>query len=434
MKAPHVRPCFARLRLWLCLSVVASVPQLTFAQGVPTASADAAFGRMMTLVTSAGQETIGFASSGTPVLNPSAATLATDGSASVSATRTAQLSNPVGGKYTVTAVGKTAAAKYGPLLIKSAKAVPLLYAGVAIYDLAKELGFEFVNTTGTFEVQKPPITAGGCGGIPPAKVPSTTSGCFGNYGGLYFIITSVVNTGSQCNIYGTCSNGGWPNTFLSNYPITGVTDTSTPSTEQAFLDAVAAKSGWPSTSNLSKAIAQAAPFADTQVAPDTVTITGPATSPGPVKTTVNADGTKAVSTTTYGHTYNTNNVTTGATTVTNNYNTSNVITSTSTETATPEAAPTKSQCETNPSSAGCADLGTAPTPDTMKKTTQAVAVSTVSFSSGGACPSPLTFSVIGQSYGVSYQPLCDQMFILRALFLAMAGVLAAYILADSFKV
>jgi len=218
------------------------------------------------------------------------------------------------------------------------KTLPLLATGVALYDLGKELGFEFVNTTGTFEVKKPPITAGGCGGIPAAKVPSTTSGCFGNYGGLYFIITSVVNTGSQCNIYATCSNGGWPNTYLSNYPLTGVTDTSTPSTLQAFIDAAAAKSTWPSTSAINRALTDAVASGEVIPLPIPNSITGPASIALPPTVVTNPDGSKVTTTPTINLTYAAPNVTINNSTTAVTTNSSNVVTGTTT-TAAPTEVP-----------------------------------------------------------------------------------------------
>lgn len=119
------------------------------------------------------------------------------------------------------------------------------------------------------------------------------------------------------------------------------------------------------------------------------TVTGPASVVGSETTTVNPDGTKTVSKTTYnfntsGDTItNTSNVTT-----TNNYNTSNVITGTTTTTATPVAAEAKpSECETNPQSNGCrTDEFDTPTQE-IPKTTRNVTFNAENLGfAGGACP------------------------------------------------
>lgn len=90
-------------------------------------------------------------------------------------------------------------------------------------------------------------------------------------------------------------------------------------------------------------------------------------------------------------------------------------------------------CDKFPASAGCAELGTA-TPDVLKQVSKPFTVTAVAFASSSSCPAPLSFTVRGSSYSVSYQPLCDRLALLKALFLAIAGVIAAWIVADSFKV
>lgn len=103
------------------------------------------------------------------------------------------------------------------------------------------------------------------------------------------------------------------------------------------------------------------------------------------------------------------------------------------ETPTPTDTQTE-YCQSNPTAAGCVSLGEAPPADKLTKTTKAVSVVAEAFASGGSCPSSLGFQVMGHTYAFSYQPLCDQMVLLKTLFLVMAGVVAAFILADSFKV
>ncbi len=165
----------------------------------------------------------------------------------------------------------------------------------------------------------------------------------------------------------------------------------------------------------------------------TGTATGAATVAGPSTTTTtnNSSGTTTnTQNTTYNITYNGNQV---------SYSTSNVINTTNpdgttaTQTITADKDKTPDECEKYPDSAGCSKLGDVPTPDKLKNTPYAVSVVATAFA-GGACPAPLAFTVVGQSYSVSYASLCERLALLKWLFVAIAGVISAYILADSFKV
>lgn len=185
------------------------------------------------------------------------------------------------------------------------------------------------------------------------------------------------------------------------------------------------------------------PLLDAGVAVDAgnASITGPASVTSPSKTTTqqtkdaagNVTGTTTINTSTVtnisyaGNTYVTNNVST--ITTTNPDGTTKVDTQTE---ATPETS--KTDCEKFPDSIGCSTLGTAPVADPYKKSTSAVSVVAVNFTSASACPAPLSFTAMTHTYSISYQPLCDRLALLRTLFLMVAGVIAAYILANSFKV
>jgi len=460
MKASHVRPCFAGLWLRLCVlalfafqklvrpSVGAIGALLIFFLLPFQASAvvipdrvSVAFDRMLARNNGAGIAQIAFGGSSgtlaTPGLN---ATLVTDGGLPL-VTRTAAITNPVGNVFDVTAKARIPSSAVAVLVRKALPLVPILGIGISLYDFAKELGYTLDKDGSQLTVTKQvvPVTWTVYGQTGPdaavlvqsilgtAYAPSTTyTRCYGisEYSPGYF---------SQTCQYTDSPSYSGGNSF-SVYGVASGTS-SQPATLQELENAIAAKSSWPTDSKISQAIADAQSVTGDKIQTSSPTITGPATSPGTTSTVANADGTTTTTTTNYNHTYQGDNISTTSVTVVNNYNPVTNTTTTETKTESPvakEEQPT--DCDKYPDSAGCADLGTAPTADTLNKTTQAVSVGTVSFASGGSCPAPLTFSVIGQSYGVSYQPLCDQMFILRALFLAMAGVLAAYILADSFKV
>lgn len=96
--------------------------------------------------------------------------------------------------------------------------------------------------------------------------------------------------------------------------------------------------------------------------------------------------------------------------------------------------PASDLCQLHPEILACSKLGDLPAPDPLVKNSTAVTVVATAFAGGGGCPSALPFTVYGHSYAMSYQPLCDKLVILKFIFMALAGVAAAYILADSFRV
>ena len=196
-----------------------------------------------------------------------------------------------------------------------------------------------------------------------------------------------------------------------------------PSNQQEFADAIAIKSGWPTSSALPSAVVEALKGGES-IGSATPTVTGPASVTGPSKTETSPSGTVTTSTV-HNITYSTNNVNYSTVTTVNN---NGVVTTTA---STPDQQP--DQCAKYPDSVGCSKLDT-PASDTLQKKTHAVTVTAVAFSSSSVCPGPLSFTVRGASYGVSYQPLCDRLALLKTLFLALAGVLAAFIVADSFRV
>jgi hypothetical protein len=102
--------------------------------------------------------------------------------------------------------------------------------------------------------------------------------------------------------------------------------------------------------------------------------------------------------------------------------------------ASPLCNSSKSECEKNPDSVGCMKVGDMPTSDVMTKANHAVSVVAQTFAAGGSCPQSLAFTVSGHSYAVSYQPLCNQLQNFRAVIIALGGIAAAFILADSFRV
>jgi len=309
--------------------------------------------------------------------------------------------------------------------------------GLALLELARELKFLISPDGLTVQKEDPAVC--------------TVAPCFdyqalGNTGsvvGIYPTLTEACAFQTTRYGAGSCQPHGLPNTW--NYVLTGgyvyysavkgVSKTPAgspsylPSTYSELETAIANKTDWGSTSKLPDAIKEAADSGEPIIAPSP-TVTGPATASGPVSTIQNPDGTVTTRTTNYNITYAGNQVTyntVNTTSITND----GVTVSTSTETVSKEKELTT--CDKYPDSAGCQNLDT-PSSDVLQKKTHAVSVTAVAFSSSSVCPGPLSFTVRGSSYGVSYQPLCDRLALLKTLFLALAAVLAAFIVADSFRV
>lgn len=173
-------------------------------------------------------------------------------------------------------------------------------------------------------------------------------------------------------------------------------------------------------------------------APQPSQVTGPSQVADPSPSTqTNPDGSKSVTNSSTKLDYGPNTVkVTNQTTVSTldpSGNPTGTTTTQSPANITPSPEPQPDPCDVHPDRIGCSAFGT-PIPETVSKTTQAVTVTSIAFASSASCPAPLSFSLNGAQYAVSYQPMCDRLGVLRALFLLMAGVLAAYIFADSFRV
>lgn len=247
------------------------------------------------------------------------------------------------------------------------KALPLLSTGVALYDLGEELGFGLDNSGGSLVVVKDTPLPEGYDGYEYRE--QNTTGTTWYKTRQAACVAYAANTYGGPSSYYTClgpspsnwlyfqvqlrnnSNGAVVNTQDRLY--SRRTDPSPPSTApqpstiQALEDAIAAKSGWPTSSALARATVDALKSGESlQVEPTAVT--GPATSPGGSSQTVNETlGETTTSTVTHHHTYAGPQITT--TTVTNNVTTNNstgAVTSTSTTTTQPVINPSPAANET----------------------------------------------------------------------------------------
>lgn len=356
----------------------------------------------MSTATGAGQTTVSYGSTGVPLASPSASTLGTDGGSYLNNSRTGSITNPSGNQVPVSATGKYSGAKLAPVLGKALKIIPLLGTGVALYELYKELGLDPVkNPDGsiTYRKQDPNVCTvapcykyevrvySGTGLFFPTKFAACDAGLQRyrqNQPSYQFVYLSSDTTCNFRIMQGATVVQSVASETIFATSIAASSPVYISSSEQEFADAVALKSGWPTSSALAQAVADSVALTGDVLVPDSITVTGPATSTGPAKTTVNPDGSKTVSTPTYGHTYNSNTINTVTTTTVNNYNSSNVLQSTTTQTETPETK--KTDCEIDPTRAGCASLDV---PDgEVPKTTKNISFTPANLGfGGGVCPS-----------------------------------------------
>lgn len=238
----------------------------------------------------------------------------------------------------------TVAGAIGRFAVKS---LPLLSAGVALYDLGEELGFGLDNSGGTLEVTKPedrdpsmddPYENRGHTSAPWTHSGRTACMDYLNAAGIpaqYNIGTITFTAPGTCiaNIQQKVPAGQPYGNFGFTVPYRNrLTDppppVDAPSSVAELEQAINDKASWSPSSPLARAFRDSI-LAGEQIsrAPDSVT--GPASTPGPVTTT--NDGTNTTtSTTTHNHTYAGNQVTTTSTTtnVTVNNTTGAVISTT----------------------------------------------------------------------------------------------------------
>jgi hypothetical protein len=221
------------------------------------------------------------------------------------------------------------------------KVVTPLAVGVALYDLGKELGFTLENSTGQLTVLQADPTV--CTVAPCTGWRGYTNGTV--YASREAFLSA--NFPPQCRNRSVL-NGSWtwftgpPLGTPIGSPLTAqcpnsqgqFTTVSVPpstaagiaSSLQDFTDFIATKSGWPSSSKVGDALKDAIASGET-VDINTPTVSGPATSPGPITVVNNSNGTTTTTSTVHNHNYTTNNVTTNTvkTTVVSNTSTGDEI-------------------------------------------------------------------------------------------------------------
>lgn len=240
---------------------------------------------------------------------------------------------------------------------------------------------------------------------------------------------AVVNTSGiwNCNIY--ASNGSLQQTYaIDQFGSPSVIQV--PSSLQDLENAIASKSGWPTTSKIDDVIKQGLEK-NVPLTIDTPSVSGPASVPGPKQETVKPDGSKEVRQETKNITYQGDKITYNTTVTTNYYNSSNVQTGTQTETKTEETPP-EDECKANPDKLACQKLGEPPTEEIPKQTKN------ITFSAenvglgGGQCPSPVGWNDSAGSHQISFAYVCDfAAGTLRPIVLAFALLTAYFIVAGA---
>lgn len=163
------------------------------------------------------------------------------------------------------------------------------------------------------------------------------------------------------------------------------------------------------------------------------TVTGPTAIQGPESTTINPDGSRTVAKTTYNFQTSGNTITnTSNVTNTTTYNTDNSVRSSSSTTTvpTPEDVPKESECEKHPATVGCAELDTPQ--GEIPRDTKNVTFAAEDLLGAGRCPADVMASfraIGGQSLKVvDWQTFCGQALPLRGLVLALASIMAFFII------
>jgi len=225
-------------------------------------------------------------------------------------------------------------------------------AGMALYDLAQDLGFTFASGNEiTYQPPPTPSTYRVSGGAISAT-PQAACVAFVPYwqslNGSSTISNPVLLPGDICQVTQTRNTSPFTvTTFsLAVFVIAGTPGTPQPASTDDLADLIASQSGWPSDSPIVDVLKQAVESGE-HVELETPTVSGPSSSPGPSSSTTNTtNNTTSNTTTTNNYTYEGNEVTVTQTTVTNITN--NTTGATTTETTQSQTPPKPSEIQPPP--------------------------------------------------------------------------------------
>lgn len=444
------------LLLWFVCAVV-------FAQAVPATDpvprvafprtnvgSVTTFGPMTADASNAAKFSFGVAANGS-VFSNTGVSLPTAGGASV----------PLNVAGTVSKAGVVSA--LGRFIIRG---MPLLNTGVALYDLSKELGYVLNNSSGSVVVTK--LDPNACTVLPCYKYRTSIQGYPGELGDRSTACSTAAasfndndSTFNALNAhvvedagYGQCvsdlhykSNGNFlyqMSNGFTRYSAAVSPSTYLTSSHQEFLDSISAKSGWPSSSALARTLLDSLKSGVTSQV-DPVTVTGPATSPGPVTVTstandpasnpdpnpvTNPNTTTTTSTVTNNYTYGGTSVTQSSTTnVTTVNNSTGAVTNNSSSTTSPETKDAPLDlCKEHPEILACQKF----TPDELTPVAVANTNRQLSINKdtgwgpeNGTCPAPKTAVVMGVSLSMPFDLICQLATTIRPLIIGLAWLSAA---------
>lgn len=343
-----------------------------------------------------------------------------------------------GSKVTAELTSKVSKAATAKALANFAfKGLPLLGTAVALYQLYDELGFGKGPAGTPFNMGLPGMWATDYSDFIYNSREEACASLYNRPGARFLGYYPSVHFGGadRCNV--SFDAEGYSIASNMRFRATSTTPVLTsPVTRQEFENAVAAKSGWPSSSSMGTAAKNALDSGEVvQAQPES--LAGPLASPGQQTTTTNPDGTTTTTTTTNNYVYNGPNVTVTTTTITQNFNTSGAPAGNPTVTTTkpgqpaqpaevPEPEPEKDLCEKNPTIAACAKLDV---PDATPIQNKDISVSITPDSgwgpSTGSCPAPRPLALHGLTTEFSWQPMCDFASGIRGVILAVAWLIAA---------
>lgn len=329
------------MRKTYVLALVAALFSGTvFAQ---VSASDAAFDRFYAQVTGVGKQTVSYGSGGQLVVGQGVPQISSSGGP-VNVERSIPIRNNSGGQIAANARVAIPPVALGKIIRAGVVLSPYLVAGVALYDLAKEIGFQVEKSGAEVTVYKPDpgvctvspcfsytVTAGsvyGLGGSASAACNDWIAKAIAKDGNARSLIEVTETT---CRWTGPAWGAAYtiPISKASVPPDTGPPPLSSLSELEA---AIASNSGWPSTSKISQAVADATALQPAPAIQAVPQVTGPATSPGESKTKVNPDGSTTTTTTTHNHTYTGPTVNTTTMTVTSTCNGGSCNTTSETET------------------------------------------------------------------------------------------------------
>lgn len=510
----YVRSSVLAVLRWSVAAALAGVSLGASAQ-------DAAYQAFRDQVTGTTKHTVTFGSGGTPLVTtgvpgPTAVgnmNFAHDANGLPYASGTATVPSPIPGKsLPVTVKQPFPAAAVGKALAGFAfKAVGALSTGVAIYDLMKEMSVilrQDINGNneaiqqiqGTASEYSLPTAQSGTQGATGwwgskeqacyVEAWSYASAGYGSAAGAqnstgnttvnkpgggtrtYYGQTPAGGTdGTKCRIYYNDSSNPAVNNIITDsliYLRGSPTYSEKKLTEQELSDLIASHSGWPTSSAVDRAMADAAKALGANPPPYPM--------PDPVQTVVPSttvsddnglsvldyDGTLVTTKTgcnlfalpsgtvewrctqtetkTTPATTNPDGTTKPGTTTTK---TTTGVTPTPLPTSTTPASSTPSgtttapvdQCAKYPDTIGCSTYGTPTAGPDIPHATSTISISPIDFAGSANCPSPIAFTVpvINKSFAFEYTTLCDKLASIGTLLLALSGLLAAYIFADGFR-